>query len=431
MIAVFLVILWLFPFDLAQIGQSLPIDLKLDRLVLPLIVLLWVLALAVGGRAAPRVRVTAIHVGVFIFAAFAFLSVVISARYLNQTLGLALGVKRLALLVSYVIFFVLIASVVRRSEIRAFLRYTLGLAVLAAVGTIIEYRFDYNVFNQLAHTFLPGFHISTAAAGIDLATGGRRIVSGPADHPLEAVGMFAMALPIALVGILEARRWRPRLLYGLAGALLIAAVMSTERKSGLLALVAVILTLGFFRRRQLLPLAPLGVIMVVVVKFLTPGAIGSVTSQLAPSQLATGTVDDRVIRYDAIRPDMWAHLIFGQGFGTYTVRVLDNELLSRLVEGGVVGLSAYVLMLLTIVLVAAGLIRRRVPVAASVGLVAACAAASALVLSALYDFMAFPHGPYILLSLAGLLAAAMKSPQATSVRTEKRAPPIREPAWSY
>src|SRR5690348_934972 len=242
MVAIFLIILWLFPFDLAQIGQSLPIDLKLDRIVLSLIVLVWVLALAVGGRSAPRVRVTAIHVGVVIFALFAFLSVVISARYLNQTLGLALAVKRLALLTSYVVFFVMIASVVRRSEIRAFLRYTLVLALLAAVGTIIEYRFNYNVFNQLAHTFLPGFHISTAAVGIDTATGGRRIVSGPADHPLEAVGMFAMALPIALLGLLEARRWRPRLLYGLAGALLIAAAMSTERKSALLGLLAVILT---------------------------------------------------------------------------------------------------------------------------------------------------------------------------------------------
>jgi O-antigen ligase len=149
------------------------------------------------------------------------------------------------------------------------------------------------------------------------------------------------------------------------------------------------------------------------------------------------TVDDRVLRYDAIRPDVWLHLAFGQGFGTYSVRVLDNELLGRLIEGGVLGLGAYVVMLGAMVFVAASAIRRRAPGCQAVAPVVAAAAASVLVMSAMYDLMGYPHDPYILLSLAGLLAVAVRSerPSPAPVRASagvKRSPrPSLEEAWSY
>ena len=348
------------------------------------------------------------------------------------------------LLDAYVIFFLMIASIVRRSEVPAFLRYTLVLAVLAGIGTIIEYRFQYNVFYDLAHRLLPGFQVgSPSSSSVDNL--GRRLVEGPAEVPLEAVGMFTMALPIALVGITDAARWRPRILNGAAAAILLAAAVSTERKSGLLGPLAVILALAYFRRGQIVRLVPLALVLVVVVKVLAPGAIGGVTGQLAPSNLGVSTVSERVVRYDAIRPDVWLHLAIGQGFGVYSVRVLDDEYLDRLIEGGVLGLTAYVLMLLSIVFVAVGPIRRREPVTATAGIVAAAAAIGTLVLSGTYDSMGFPHGPYILFSLAGLLAAAVKSPTTTEqprVRpigprwtspTEPQAKlqPAPEEAWSF
>jgi hypothetical protein len=407
LIAGFMAILWLVPFDSIQLGGSLPIDLKLDRIVLPVIVLLWVLALAAGGRAAPRVRLSWIHAGIFLFAGLAWLSTVINIGEINHELLLGQAVKRLALLIAYVTFFVMIASVVRRSELAAFLRYTLVLAVVAAIGTIVEFRFNVNVFYDVAHAVLPGFQIANPVAGVDNL--GRRLVSGPAELPLEAVGMFTMALPIALIGVIDATRSRGRILYGLAAALLLAAALTTERKSGALGPLAVILTLAFFKRQKLLRLAPLGLVLLVSIKFLAPGAINNVLTQLAPSQLGVSTVDDRVLRFDAIRPDVWLHPLFGQGFGVYSIRILDNELLQRLLEGGLLGLAAYVLMLLIIAFVATALVRSRERDCATVALVAAAAAVSVLVMSALYDWMAYPHDPYILLSLAGLLAVAVKS----------------------
>ena len=45
---------------------------------------------------------------------------------------------------------------------------------------------------------------------------------GPAELGLEAAAMLAMAMPIALVGVMHATRWRGRILYGLAACLLLA-----------------------------------------------------------------------------------------------------------------------------------------------------------------------------------------------------------------
>ena len=88
MIAGFVAMLWLVPFNQIEVAASLPIDLKLDRLVLPFVFVLWVFALAAGGRHGPQLRFSGVHAGLAAFAAVACLSVVLDAPYLNQILEL-------------------------------------------------------------------------------------------------------------------------------------------------------------------------------------------------------------------------------------------------------------------------------------------------------------------------------------------------------
>lgn len=421
MVAAMMAIVWLVPFNVIELSVSLPIDLKFDRLVLPFVVGIWLLALAAGGQYAPRIRLTWIHVAAGALVALAFLSVVLEARQLNQSLELETAIKKLTLLVAYVSFFVVVASVVRRREIPAFMIYTLVLATLCALGTIWEYRFEYNVFYSLSDQVLPGIlQVGTPeSAAIDDM--GRRIVRGPAELPLEAVAMLSMALPVALVGLIGATRSRDRILYGLAAALLLAGAVATYRKSAVIAPVSVVLTLAYFRRRELLRLAPLGVVVAILVLALSPGAVQSVVAQLSGDRLHAPTVSDRSSDYDAIRPDVWTHLLTGRGYGSYehtSYRILDMELLRQLIEGGVVGLLAYVLMLGAVVAVARRPIRNRRPVEAPVALSAAAAAVGFIVVSMLFDVMSFPHTPYIVLFLAALLAVIV-----TSTEEER-------PAWS-
>jgi hypothetical protein len=411
MVAGFIAMLWLVPFNVISLTASLPFDINLDRLVLPIVAATWVLSVAAGGRGAPRLGLTWIHAAVGAFVLLACLSVVLDASYLNQTLELDLSIKKLTLLVSYVLLFIVVASVLRLGEVGAFLKYTLVLAVLCAIGTIVEYRFHYNVFYDVSNKLLPGFfHVGLpgSAGGSGVDNSGRHIVTGPAELGLEVVAMLTMALPIALVGMLQAVRWRGRILYGLAACLLIAAAISTNRKSGLLVPLSVGLTIAYFRPREVLKLAPLLVVLVIAIHALSPGALGTVTGQLNANDLGVPTVSDRTADYDAIRPDVWTHPVFGRGFGSYdhvSHRTLDSDLLGRLVDVGVLGLAAYALMMVSVVATARRLIRSRDPTWVPMALACAAAAVAALVAAALFDVISFPHVPYIFLTLAGFLAA--------------------------
>jgi hypothetical protein len=182
-----------------------------------------------------------------------------------------------------------------------------------------------------------------------------------------------------------------------------------------------------FKRRRALRLLPLGLVLLALVKIAVPHALGGITSQLNPSNFGVSTVSDRIVRYDAIRPDMWLHLALGQGYGTYSVRVLDNEFLDVLLEGGVLGVVAYVLMAGAVFAAALGPIRRRDPIGGPMGMIAAQVAVAMLVLSATYDLMGFPHGPYIFLSFAGLMAVCLKSPD---LNDADPAPQPVEGSWS-
>jgi hypothetical protein len=410
-LAGFVAIIWLVPFNSIELNASLPIDLTFDRLVLPFVVVAWILAFAGGGRYAPQIRFTWIHAAIGLFVAWAFLSVVLDAGYLSQTLDLDLSFKKLPLLVSFVSLFVIAASALRRDEIPAFLNYTLILAVICAVGMIFEYRIVQNPFFDWSETILPGIFTVDQSDAAALDSLGRRVVHGPAEVPLEAVAMLAMALPIALVRVMQSKEWRWRILYGLAACALIAATFATYRKSALLAPVAVVLTLAYFRRRELLKLAPLGMVLVLLVSVVSPGAIRSTVDQFVrPDRLDVPTVSDRTSDYDAVRPDLWTHLVFGRGWGSYnheTYRILDSEILHRTLEMGVLGLVAFLLMVLSVILSARKTIAGRDPRWAPVALVGAAAAAAFLTLSALFDILSFPHATYIFLYTAGLVAVVI------------------------
>lgn len=410
MFALFLTMVWLVPFDQILLTIPSPIDLTLDRLLLPLVVTVWVLALLMGGSVAPRLRWTPIHSAVGLFVVCAFASVIVNAGPLSQALELDAALKRLPLLISYVSVFVIASTAVRGREVRPFLTYTLVLALACTLGVLWEYRFKHNLFYEWSDKLLPGsFHVGTAdAAHVDEL--GRRTVRGPATVPLETVAMLAMALPIPLVRFTQAVRGRDRLLYGLACCLLFAGVFATFRKSGLLAPLSVIGTIACFRRKELLKLAPLGLVLVVLVPLLAPGAVATTVAQFDRSKLGATTVSDRTADYDAIRPDVWTHLLFGRGWGSYnhvTYRILDSEILQRLIEMGALGLLAFLIMIGSVVWAARPAIARRDRTWAPLALIGAASAVSFGVVSTLYDTLSFPHGVYIFLCTAGLVATVI------------------------
>jgi hypothetical protein len=427
MLAFFLALIWLVPVDSISLTVNLPFDLHLDRIVVPFIILGWGLSLAVGGADRPRLRLTWIHVAIGVFLLVSFLSVVVNAGALNQALVLKDSIKGLLLLSSWIALFVVAASAVRRTEVRAFLKYILVLAVLCGIGVLVEYRLNYNVFYALSGSLFQGIFVTHAPAlgGVDEL--GRVVVLGPTAVGLEVAAMLAMSLPIALIGLMQASRRRDQVLYGLAACIVMAAGLATYKKTAIVTPAIVFLTVGALWPRRVLRLVPIAVILIGAAHFLAPGALGSVIEQFTGGRLTTvGTTVHRLDGYDAIRPIVWNHPIFGVGVGGYKAllnRILDNQMLDNVIQIGVVGEFAFVGMILSVVWTAAPVVRSRASQWSTAALACACAAICFLTVSFLFDSLAYTHVPYIFLMFAALLVALITDP-----RAEPRLPRTLAPA---
>jgi O-antigen ligase len=347
-----------------------------------------------------------------VFVAIAFLSVVLNAQYLNHIGELTLTVKRLPYLLAYIVLFLIVSTAIRPTEVRAFMTLSLALTVIVAVGIIWEYRFTTNIFRLIADRIAVGplTFVGDSVSSTALDSQGRRGISGPAQVGLEAVSMMALGLPIAVLRLSSAKG-RKRLIYAAAVCLLIGGIFATGRKSGFIAPVAVFATLAYFRRRELLRLAPIGLVMAIVVTAASPDVVRGVLTQFTASDRGNvATTSDRVADYDAVRPDVWTHLMFGRGFGSYnpdTYRLLDSEILSRVIETGVIGLLAFLGIAVTVVLAGRRTIARRESEFASHALVGAVAGVVFVVVSTLFDVTAFPHVTYIFFFIAALASLSI------------------------
>jgi O-antigen ligase len=336
-------------------------------------------------------------------------SVLVNAGALNQTLELGDAVKSLLLLGTYAVFFFVIATSVRPSEIRAFFKYTLLLAVLCAIGTLVEFRFHYNVFYDVSGKLLGHVFDVQAAQDVGVDELGRPVVLGPGAVGLEVATMLAMAVPLALIGFINATRRRDRILYGLAACIVLAAGLATYKKTAIVAPGVVVLCIALLQPRQVRRLLPLAIVMLIASHALAPGSLGSVVGEFTGGRLtAVGTTQHREDGYDAIRPLVWSQPLLGMGYGSYNGglnRILDNQMLDNLIDTGVVGELCYVLLAVS-VFSAAWRIMRLVPrdERAILALGGALSAVVFLTTSLLFDVMSFPHVPYIFLTMAGFVA---------------------------
>lgn len=407
LLAFFLALIWLVPVDSISLTVNLPFDLHLDRIVLPFIILAWGLGVAIGGASAPRLALSGIHIAIAAFLLVCFLSVIVNAEALNQALAIKTAIKQLLLLSSWCALFGVVASSVRPTEVKAFVKFILILGVICGIGVLWEYRFHYNAFYGFSKSIFTGVFVMQAPAlgGVDEI--GRVVVLGPTAVGLEVAAMLSMALPIALIGLMTTPRLRHQFLYGLAACLIMAGGLATYKKTAIVAPAIILVALGVMWPRRLLRLVPLLVILIGASHFLAPGAIGSVVQQFAGGKLtAVGTTVHRLDGYDAVRPIVMSHPILGEGVGGYNAllnRILDNQMLDNLIQTGVVGEFAFLGMILSVVWAAVPLVRRASDDRSKAALAAACAAVSFLTVSFLFDSMAYTHVPYIFLFFAGLL----------------------------
>jgi hypothetical protein len=368
------------------------------------IVALWILALAVG-RGSRRLRLSPIHYAFAGFIVIATLSLVHGADITVRLGEFELGVRKLALLISYFVLFVVVASSVRPGEVRPFMMLMCGLAVVMAIGALWEYRTGFNVFYEWTQKLVP---VTLPGEFGVVDSLGRKSVIGPTIHPLAPAMMMACTMPYALISMYDSRELRRKILWGAAAGIMVAAALATERKTSLIAPVAALVVLIAFRPRILRQLAPAAVGLFIIVHLAAPGALGGVGEALLPQNIfGTNSAMDRQSDYSAVRPDIIDHPFLGRGYETYDqkkYRILDNQYLTTIIGTGALGVLAYLSIFGAIFLIAHRVARNGRGDSVAPATAIAAATIALVVGSALFDLLAFPQLPYILCFYAGFVA---------------------------
>ena len=139
LVAIFLAMIFLVPIDAMSVPLHLGAEGNPDRVLLLLTVGLWIPVLLVGSRKVrPTLRFTRIHLWVLVFLGLCFLSVAVNGNTLAIYTEVSPTVKKLLLLVSFVMFFVLASSIIRPREVPKLVGFMVILGVIVAVATIIE-----------------------------------------------------------------------------------------------------------------------------------------------------------------------------------------------------------------------------------------------------------------------------------------------------
>lgn len=408
MIALFLVVLWLVPINSTHLPFQLPIDSSIDRVELVALALTWLVAIGASGSYGPRWRSSRLNIAIGIFLLIATASVLLNLTDVVRAEELELAFKKLSLLFCYATFFMVVATSVRQTEMPRFVVLLLGLAAVAAVGTIVEYRTDINYFYEWAAK-LP--LVSVAGEPPDPLFG-RPAIVGPTDHGLAATTILSLVMPFALVGLMSSKHWLHKILYAIVLALILAGSVATLRKTALVVPGVALIVLLLYQPRRMFRLLPLGVVIVIFMQVVSPGALTGIRYQLQGGSKLSN--EGRTNDYPAVGPDFKSRPLAGRGYGTYdpkihfqkqqgTVahRTLDNMLLVLLLEVGILGLLAYVAIGVTAI---AGLHKaaRSKDFARAGPAVALISAIFAfLVANALFDTLAFPQVPYLYFFLLG------------------------------
>ncbi|EON22944.1 O-antigen polymerase [Nocardioides sp. CF8] len=291
-----------------------------------------------------------------------------------------------------------------RERITRLLQRLVLVGGVAAFVGILEFAFSGFDFRELMR--LPGL-----TANVDLVSDTRsgfdRVTAG-ASHPIEFSVVTAALVPLALHFCLHpagGRRWR--FVVALV-ALLVAVPMSVSRSGFLTLAVGLAVYAVALSRRGRFNALVLGLIGLGLFRAAVPGLLGTVRSlflDVSTDPSIAGRTDD----YQAIPALMQGHWWFGRGLGTFVPDVyffLDNQYLASLLQGGVVGLVAFVALGVVGMGVARGVRHRSDdPALRSEGQAMAATLAALSFAALTYDALSFRQSAFLLFLVIGCAGA--------------------------
>ena len=212
-------------------------------------------------------------------------------------------------------------------------------ASLAALG-LVQFVSGHSLVSEIE---LPGF---SASSEVEVLRSGFLRAAATATHPLEYGLALCMALPIGIMLALSESRGR-RVFHWLCVSLIASASALSVSRSTIIGLIAglIVLIPAWPRVVRLRALAVCAV-AILIMYIAVPGMVGTIRGMFITIPTDSST-QSRTDSYNA-GFDMAARSpLFGKGFGTFLpkYRILDNEYLLLLMDVGIVGLLAFVLLM--------------------------------------------------------------------------------------
>jgi hypothetical protein len=406
----FLASVFLIPVDGVHLKVNLPFSSDFGRFYILLIAIVWLAGVVLGKRSG-RVRLRPRYwaVPLLAFLAIAVISIVLNYDRITNLGELSVAEKKLFVLAGLLALFAIFTVSIRVTELRAFAVLLIILASLTSLGTIYEQKSGDNIFYSTASSVLSPIATVDPAPTEGEKTG-RPMIAGPTRHALSLDSLLGMAAPFALAFAAFSPTLRRRLFWGLLAAVIVSGALVTQRRSGVVVPAVAVLAVFAMRPRKLLPLVPWVAAAAVVAVIFSGGQISAI------SQLTSGgdkaSTEGRTADYEAVVPDVSSHPALGRGFGTHnsilhdTYRIFDNGYLDLVYEVGLLGLLAWLAMVLLPVFQARYAARSDNPLRGPPALAASAGLLGFGVATALYDVLSFPQAPYVFVFLAAMCTCA-------------------------
>lgn len=337
-----------------------PVKLEPYRIVVGLILIGWFIALLVDPRV--RLRRTRFEAPLALILLAVTGSELLNTGRVSATANHT--VKALWLLATFVLFLYMVVSTVRTREVvERILTVLVCGGCVVAVGAELQRRAGFNVFDHL-HALLPIFHYFPPNTALE--RGGAIRANASAGQPIELSDTMAMLVPIAAYLAISRRE---RIWWG-AATLLVLGDFVGGSKTGIVGLLACLGVFLWLRPRSVLRAWPALFPMLIVIHFAAPTAIGAMLEAFFPKEgiiaaqsrtfVGRGGKTEYATRLSRVGPILHGEFaehnpLFGEGYGTRITGepipsennaiILDDQWLGTLVEIGILGVIAWMLLL--------------------------------------------------------------------------------------